>query len=201
MKSAIEVIANRVNKILMMNSHIIMAIDGRCASGKTTLASQLAKNLDGIVIHMDDYFLQEWQRTPVRLSEAGGNVDYERFRNEVLIPLYERKSFYYRPYNCKSHKIEGSKLMQPQRVTIIEGSYSCHPSLWDYYDYRIFMTVDSKEQLNRLMKRDPDMISIFKNRWIPMEEHYFAAFNIRKRCDDVFEYEVDKFCLTYNTGS
>ena len=31
----------------------IIAIDGRCAAGKTTLAARLAKELGGDVIHMD----------------------------------------------------------------------------------------------------------------------------------------------------
>ena len=34
----------------------IIAIDGRCAAGKTTLAARLAKELGGDVIHMDDFF-------------------------------------------------------------------------------------------------------------------------------------------------
>lgn len=34
----------------------IIAIDGRCAAGKTTLAARLAKELGGDVIHMDVFF-------------------------------------------------------------------------------------------------------------------------------------------------
>lgn len=34
----------------------IIAIDGRCAAGKTTLADRLVKELGGDVIHMDDFF-------------------------------------------------------------------------------------------------------------------------------------------------
>ena len=33
----------------------IIAIDGRCAAGKTTLAARLGKELGGDVIHMDDF--------------------------------------------------------------------------------------------------------------------------------------------------
>ena len=35
----------------------VIAIDGRCASGKTTLARELAERLGAGVIHMDDFFL------------------------------------------------------------------------------------------------------------------------------------------------
>lgn len=35
----------------------VIAIDGMAASGKSTLAARLAEELDGCVIHMDDFFL------------------------------------------------------------------------------------------------------------------------------------------------
>lgn len=38
--------------------YIVIAIDGRCASGKTTLANKLAQHFHANVFHMDDYFLR-----------------------------------------------------------------------------------------------------------------------------------------------
>ena len=32
---------------------------------------------------MDDFYLQEYQRTQERYNEPGGNVDRERFKKEV----------------------------------------------------------------------------------------------------------------------
>ena len=51
-----EIIA-RKNK---MNSDkpFIVSIDGRCASGKTTVASRLERELDCNVIHLDQFFLR-----------------------------------------------------------------------------------------------------------------------------------------------
>ena len=63
---------------------IIAAIDGRCGSGKTTLAAWLMDQFDGNLFHMDDFYLRSEQRTPERLAETGGNVDYERFRRRWL---------------------------------------------------------------------------------------------------------------------
>lgn len=42
--------------------YIVIAIDGRCASGKTTLAEKLAQYFHANVFHMDDYFLRKEQR-------------------------------------------------------------------------------------------------------------------------------------------
>ena len=71
----------------------VAAIDGRCASGKTTLAKALAKETGAGVIHMDDFFLPEELRTKERLSSPGGNVHYERFREEVLENLKRKRDF------------------------------------------------------------------------------------------------------------
>ena len=70
----------------------ILAIDGRCASGKTTIATELAHTLNADLIHMDDFFLRPEQRTPERLAIPGENIDHERFLTEVLEPLRAGKS-------------------------------------------------------------------------------------------------------------
>ena len=57
---------------------LIIAIDGPCGSGKTTLASHLARELDAQTVHLDDFYLQPFQRTPQRLAQPGGNLDRER---------------------------------------------------------------------------------------------------------------------------
>ena len=78
----------------------IVAIDGRCASGKTTLCSFIEQKTGYTVLHLDHFFLQPHQRTPQRLAQPGGNVDYERFWQQVMVPLRQGVSFSYRPYDC-----------------------------------------------------------------------------------------------------
>ena len=84
----------KIDGLLAEKDMVIMAIDGKCNSGKTTLASKLAEIYDCNVFHMDDFFLRPEQRTPERFAEVGGNVDYERFWEEVLLPLKSRKAFF-----------------------------------------------------------------------------------------------------------
>ena len=92
-----ETIRKKIDELLTQKDMVIVAIDGKCTSGKTTLASQLAEVYDCNVFHMDDFFLRPEQRTPERFAEIGGNVDYERFREEVLLPLKSGKAFSCRP--------------------------------------------------------------------------------------------------------
>ena len=62
----------------------MVCIDGPCASGKTTFAKMIEDVLSLKVFHMDDYFLQPYQKTAQRSKEIGGNVDYERVKKEIF---------------------------------------------------------------------------------------------------------------------
>lgn len=181
---SVESIRKRINVMLCNKSHIIVAIDGRCASGKTTLADKLYEKMECNLIHMDDFFLRPEQRTEKRLATPGENVDYERFFAEVLQPLIANQVFSYRPYDCKLQDLKEPIKISPKKVTIIEGSYSCHNSLWKYYDLRIFMDVDTDTQLSRIKIRNgEEAVNRFKNLWIPLEEKYFETFDIKERCE------------------
>lgn len=162
----------------------IIAIDGRCASGKTTLAGRLQEMLDCTVVHMDQFFLRPRQRTRERLCTPGGNVDYERFSGEVLYPLRQGRAFEYRPYDCKRQAFAEPIAVTPRRIAIVEGSYSCHPALWEAYALRVFLTVNRQEQLRRIRKRNGEQaVEVFLQKWIPMEELYFSTYETERRCD------------------
>ena len=164
----------------------IVAIDGRCASGKSTLAAHLAKIYDCNVFHTDDFFLQPKQRTAQRLAIAGENIDHERFKDEVLVPLSEGKTIHYRRYNCHLQSIESPIEIQPKKLTIIEGAYCLHPDLAGFYDIKIALDVEPKTQMERIRKRNtPAMAERFANEWIPLEERYFEAFSVYQNVDMV----------------
>ena len=89
------------------NKRVIIAIDGRCGAGKTTLAQYLEEQTGATVFHMDDFFLRPEQRTPERFNTPGENVDHERFLFEVLEPL--RKGVVELPYqrfDCKTQSLQ-----------------------------------------------------------------------------------------------
>ncbi|MBQ8613412.1 MAG: hypothetical protein IJ416_04280 [Ruminiclostridium sp.] len=175
-------IISAAEELLTHKNRIIVAIDGRCASGKSTLSAVIAEKTGCNVIHMDDFFLRPEQRTKERLSETGGNTDYERFEAEVLLPFSKGCEVTYRPYNCGKRAFDEAVNLPHSRMTLVEGSYSCHPRFYDYYDLHIFLSVAPDEQLRRLERRNPVLLSRFINEWIPMEEKYFEAFGIAERC-------------------
>lgn len=164
----------------------VIAIDGRAASGKTTKAALLSAALDAPVIHMDDFFLPPALRTSKRLEQPGGNVHYERFAEEVLPGLASGEDFTYRVFDCSRKDFHGLREIPAAPIRIVEGSYCLHPELGDYADLRVFSTVDYVIQLLNILHRDgKKMEKMFRTRWIPMEEKYFAHFAIREKADIV----------------
>ena len=199
---------------------LLLAIDGRCGSGKTTLAAALQERLHCGVFHMDDFYLPFEARTPERLAQPGGHMDFDRFEKEVLRPLrggsgagyYEKKGrketagkgsacarskaaesggrtaetplFFYRPYDCMAGRMGEPVPVFQRPLYVVEGSYCCHPQLFSYYDFHIFLTVSHQEQRARILRRSgPARAAMFDEVWIPREEAYFAAYDVEARCE------------------
>ena len=183
METKLKLIQQHIDTLLLQHDSIVIAIDGNCTAGKTTLAAKLSDVYDCNVFHMDDFFLRPEQRTPERFAQPGGNIDYERFAEEVLIPLMSGKAFSYCPFNCKTFTISDSIRVTPKRINIIEGSYSHHPYFKDPYNLKIFMTVTPEVQRQRILQRPPFLHQRFFEEWIPMELQYFEAFCIHQLSD------------------
>lgn len=180
-----------IKNLLKDNKTLIIAIDGRCGSGKSTLGLLLTEQFNCSIFHMDDFFLPFEMKTSKRLSEAGGNVHYERFEEEVLRPLQKRNSIEYRQYLCSKGDFGQPIKVQPKNLTIIEGSYSLHPTLRNYYDYKIFVTADPNVQYDRILKRNgKEKLQDFLNKWIPMEEQYFEELDIKNKCDMILDTSI-----------
>ena len=174
MQKIMEAAKKQIDELLAAKDTVIVAIDGKCTSGKTTLASKLAEIYDCNVFHMDDFFLRPEQRTPERFAEVGGNVDYERFQEEVLLPLKNGKAFSYRPFDCSTFTLAVPVAVAPKKLNIVEGTYSHHPYFGNPYDLKILLTVDEETQRQRILERPAFLHKRFFETWIPMENKYFA---------------------------
>lgn len=182
----LESVQQRIDERMAEREWVLVAIDGNCTAGKTTLAGKLAEVYDCNVFHMDDFFLRPEQRTAERYGETGGNVDYERFREEVLVPLTTGKPFSYRPFDCKRLTLSQPVTVAPKRLNIIEGSYSHHPYFGDPYDLKIFLRVTPELQRQRILERPDFLHQRFFEQWIPMENRYFREFQICQKSDLTF---------------
>ena len=189
----------RIDELLEKKEKITIAIDGNCASGKSTLAALLKTMYECSVFAMDDFFLQPYQRTPERYAQPGGNVDYERFQVEVLAPLLKGVPFSYRQFDCITMTFREERVtVTPKPLQVIEGAYSLHPYFEktktipkanNPYDLKMLLTIDSDEQRRRLKVRNPEKYERFIQEWMPYENKYLEAFDIAKKCDMIFHVE------------
>ena len=171
-----------------LKTSVVIAIDGMCAAGKTSLALYLHDLLGGNIFHMDDFFLPPNKRTEERMATPGGNVDYERFLKTVLLPIKHHQDVLYQPFDCHSMAYKEEVVIPYHSINIIEGSYALHPALREYYDDYVVLCISETTQKERLLKRNPLQYEMFKKKWIPLENKYFEYYQMFK-LDNVFKMD------------
>ena len=166
---------------------VVVAIEGGSASGKSTLAEVLSSEYDCTIFHMDDFFLRPEQRNTQRYSEVGGNIDKERFIDEVLRNLNNDK-LCYRKFDCSTMGLGDEIVVTLKSLIIVEGVYSMHPEFGKYYDLSLYLDISSELQTKRILRRNSSIFAQrFFNEWIPLENEYFNNTNIKERCDMIIE--------------
>ena len=168
---------------------LVLALDGRCGSGKTTLANTLARQFPASItlhtLYLLAYFtftaIFGWEKTPC------ANMDLARLRDEALRPAYEGQPVQYRAYSCREGAYLPARELAAQPLVILEGSYSHHPLLTGYETLRVFLTCAKEEQTRRLQAREGERYANFAARWVPLEEGYFAQYHIAETADFVVD--------------
>ena len=167
---------------------LVLALDGRCGSGKTTLAAQLARQFPAsIVLHTDDFYLPPAQRVPDWAHIPCANMNLTRLRTEALEPACMGQPVPYRAYSCREGQYLPVQTLPAQPLVILEGSYSHHPVLADCETMRVFLTCSKAEQTRRLRAREGERYANFAARWIPLEEAYFSQYGIEETADFIVD--------------
>lgn len=170
-------------------NHLLIGIDGRCASGKTTLANDLLERFDCNVFHTDDFFLPPHMRTEERFQKPGANLHYERLLNEVISPILSKQScIKFGVFSCQKGEISHENTVFYKKINIIEGAYSLHPYFGDIYNIKIFVDCDMEKRISRIIARNgKNALPAFLDKWIPLEEAYLKEYSIQEKCD--FNYQ------------
>ncbi len=183
-----DILFNAIETYLSENEFIIIGIDGKCGGGKTYLSEKIQNELGCNVVHVDDFFLPFELRSEKRMAEIGGNIQSERLLHEILKPLVKKERISYKPYNCKTGDFADEISFQPEKITVIEGTYSCMDSLIPYYNLKIFVNVSEEIRMDRLRKRcNTEEYERFRKIWIPREELYFDKCRVMNKCDYIID--------------
>jgi uridine kinase len=167
----------------------LVGIDGLGGAGKTTLAKELQRRLsEAVVVHMDDFYrdMDDMERRLLSPEQAcKQSFDWERLRDQVLIPLREEQTACYRRYDWVRCRLEESHRVEPDSVVIIEGIGSTRTELRGYYDLRVWVQTSREACLERQYARghgNEDWIP----RWRLSEEYYEEHHRPQAHADVVY---------------
>jgi uridine kinase len=148
------------------------AIDGPGGGGKSTLAAQLASDLDATIISMDSFLLPGSKH---RVSAIAKNYDLDRFYEEVTEPILDRKDINYRVMDPLTGTFQADRVHIPaEKKVIIEGVYSLELSFRDSYDFTIFVDAPKESLMARAFNVGTGSKS-WLDKWLEGEETYFVA--------------------------
>ena len=154
----------------------IVAVDGRSAAGKTTLAAALADALpDARVVHTDDvawhHSFFDWQRPLI---------------DHVLAPLRAGRPVSWRPDPWVERDRAGSiEVPAGCRWLILEGVGASRRELDPYLDARVWVWSDPAAARARELARHGDSPEglAFVEEWMVAERAFVAARRPWERCD------------------
>jgi uridine kinase len=177
-----------------------VAIDGPPASGKTTLADELAVVLRGqgrstIRATIDDFLFPRAQRYRRGEYSAEGcyfdTHDTDGLNRVLLDPLGPDGD---RRFKHTIHDHTSDSALSPPLTTvpagavlIFDGVFLLRPELVDRWDLRIFVSVELEETVRRAVIRDGRTSSpaVVERRWreryIPSQQLYFDAVRPTER--------------------
>jgi uridine kinase len=158
---------------------MLMAIDGHSAAGKTTLSNHIRANYSDVtVVRTDDFYRVLAQEERALLDAEGGYenyYDWQRLRDEVLMPLSRKQDAVYRRYDWGKNRIGDSVQAKCAGIIVIEGCYAARPELRGYYD----AVLVAKAPFERRMARQRERGDVWEwvERWDAAERYYFERYD------------------------
>lgn len=155
-----------------------VGLDGRGASGKSTLAAVIAASVPrAVVVHVDDFsslHLPEWDRG--------------RFRAQVAEPLSAGRPARYQRWDWDVDAGADWHEVAPGSLVVVEGVSSTRADAGVQWDLAVWVDAPREVRLRRALERDGlAMMGRWLDDWIPSEEAYIA----RERPQDRVDLVVD----------
>lgn len=184
-----------------------VAIDGPLASGKTTLADELAETVrvraQAIRAGLDGFHRPRAERYARGRRSALGYYedarDYAAMRRALLDPLGPGGSGQYRAglFDLETDRPAEAPLARADAdaILIVEGTFLQRPEFDGAWDVVVFLDIDPELSLARGASRDsaalggPDSaVALYRERYLPAWAMYDAARRPRESADIVIDH-------------
>ena len=178
---------------------LLIAIDGGSGAGKSTLAARLERQMDAVVVPLDDFFaahIPDWEWDTRSVAQRAQDVfDWQRLRAQALEPLLASQSARWRPFDFATGLrpdgtyalSEQSVERHPAPVIILDGAYSASPAIEDLIDITVLVDVPVAERHRRLAQREDAQ---FLQRWHAVWDHVERYYFTQVRPDASFDLVV-----------
>jgi uridine kinase len=192
---------------LRLGSPTLVAVEGRSAAGKTHFADELARAVTArgrptLRSSIDDFHRPgHKQRSIARAytpeSYYAEGYDYAQLRSQLIEPLRsgDRRCRLAHWDSARDLPAAAGWLEAPaDAVAIVDGAFLFHRTLWDAWDYAIWLEIDWDTMLARASERDvawvgsdEAVVRKYRELWIPTHRRYEALIGPRARCDVVVD--------------
>lgn len=150
----------------------LLCIDGPAGSGKTTLASAIAAEVDATVLHMDELYAG-WDGLEAGVRQATRIVEAVAVRRPVT----------YAPWNWHRSDRGDAVEVPPRPTLIIEGVGAGAGPLRARASLVVWMDADEDVRKGRALDRDGDSFAPHWQSWAAQEHTHFLRERTRERSD------------------
>lgn len=157
----------------------LLGIDGGAGAGKSTFAEWLAERIrvlgPGVtIVPIDGFFRPAAERVgyPSPLAVID-DIDGERLRDEVVLPLRSGRAARYRLYDWVGDGLGTRQEIEPGGVVIVDGVTALRRELRTHYDLRVWVSCPRDVRVARLSRRAGSSDAEIR-RWLPSEDRYVA---------------------------
>ncbi|MGE7675677.1 kinase [Lysinibacillus sp. NPDC094403] len=182
----------------------IVAIDGLGGAGKSTIAYELAKELQSIcsvkLIQMDNHIVERNKRYDTGHAEWYEYYylqwDIEVIKNNILLPIHNNNLQLQLPfYNQSADTVNDRKVkLETNSILFIEGIFLLRQEWRTFYDYRLFIDIPRTFREERVLQRDVYIgdfqarLSKYQRRYWPAEEYYLEKENPLAIADRICDF-------------
>ena len=182
---SIKQIASSIRQKPLDRKPILIGIEGYGGAGKSTFAESLKQALgNAYVINFDDFLIKE------KISNADkSGFDKTRLKEQVLVPAKNGEQIKYQRLEWSENKLSEPMKVPDCDYLIIEGVSCYHPSVADYYDFKIWVEAPMEVAKKRGSKRDRDLGSDndkLWDVWAKTDLEYQEKYHPEQQADFVF---------------
>lgn len=161
---SLDDVVSRIHAAVPAQTRALVAIDGVGASGKTTLATALARHITTrpvLVLHVDDFF------NVAAVRHARGRTSAEGFWLDAINTSALRSALDHLSaegeglYRAASIDHRSGRSWDPPRqaaapraLVLVEGVFLHRDELVDYWDFSVWLDVAPDEAARRMVQRD-----------------------------------------------